>query len=190
MKIDPDIVPASYDEAMTLIMRWLEDEDRVKIKEMPAPGLVHFSVGAKFRNAWSLWDRRTPLVLDYRRRFKLFGHGDDVSATLVQHLIANVMEQVFDPEMFGRALRDHWARIGVDPLTGGALVEHGTPDNPVVWGGKTGPEGQVFSGLYCRCSECLRVSNDDNFVAPVLVEPDRFSGVLYCKPCFRKVFNQ
>lgn len=79
MKIDLDKVPLTCSEALNMFLGALEPDERKTFVDMKEEdiSLFHHSLGEEIRNMWSLWEKDTPLV----NNFKLFGitHPDDMS---------------------------------------------------------------------------------------------------------------
>ena len=73
------------------------------------------------RNNWSLWDRETPLSLDFQKRFGLFGHGDDISGLLMHCLWRQVRGEAWNDQEKATEFAEHWKKYKTDPKTGEAL---------------------------------------------------------------------
>lgn len=157
MNINPDTVPSTFPEAVDALFAALDPSDRAVLAKPGVPAMVHMSVGRALRGLWSLWDRETPIALDFKSRFKLFGHGDDISAILIESIHARSMGLTFLPIMSARRCRAHWASYLLDPYTGQPLFQNGTREHPYVAG------MLLFNtkGASWRCSDCLKITYND-----------------------------
>ena len=124
-EINQDKVPNTLDEAVQMLYDSLDYEDLVRIRGIK-PESVHFTFGMTMRNTWSLWED-TPLTRDIKQRFKIFGHGDDMSGIIMRALWLKVVgtppwlkpEHTLEAEV--ENYRVHWRKHGVDPETGKKL---------------------------------------------------------------------
>lgn len=119
MNLNPDRVPATIDEAVTMLHDGLNEQDREAVLKHP-PESVHFTLGMYLRNNWSLWDKDTPMHRDFRERFKLFGHGDDISGMILKSVWAKVhgLDVAAVQATEAETYRRHWLAHGVNPETG------------------------------------------------------------------------
>lgn len=119
LKFNEDFVPSTVDEAIKALVDGLDSKDRDFIEKHDSAE-VHFGFGMSMRNNWSLWEQDTPLSLDFQKRFKLFGHGDDLSGIILQGVWSTVQGENVDEILNETAerFRQHWNDCGVDPLTG------------------------------------------------------------------------
>lgn len=118
MRIDPDSVPATVEQAVdALIASFCAEEVRVLRTMDHADVRLHFGPGRAIRNAWSLWED-TPLKRDAVRRFGI-AHGDDISGLIFTWALAKIRKQPFDPESHCQRYKDHWASQGMDALQAG-----------------------------------------------------------------------
>ena len=87
------------------------------------PGVLHHGFGTNLRNTWKLWEEGNLIVLDMKKRFKLFGHADDVSGLILEGVKALVMDVPLDAALEKKAesYRKHWKRAKIDPETGKRL---------------------------------------------------------------------
>ena len=123
-EISEDKVPITLDEAVQMLYDALEPADIAEIKKHH-PGDVHFDLGMFLRNTWSLWED-TPLTRNVKERFKIFGHGDDISSIILHMLWEKV---IGTPPWLGdhaveelvEGFKKHWRRQGIDPVTGKEL---------------------------------------------------------------------
>lgn len=120
MKINEDMVPSTFLEAVTEFHNSLDNMEKVKVTEDNWYTDHHFSTGTYLRNNWSLWDNQTPLVQDCIRLFNLFGHGDDISGLISVGVtaLANGLDPVVEANKAADRYRKHWKSLGVDPVTG------------------------------------------------------------------------
>jgi len=119
VKIDQDSVPTTIEEAIDALMKAIEPEDREFILAHDAT-TSHFGFNMVMRNNWSVWDIETPLVQDFIKRFKLFGHGDDVYGIINCGFWAKVRGKDHLKAMEEEAAyyRQHWTLAGLNPETG------------------------------------------------------------------------
>jgi uncharacterized protein DUF6794 len=119
VNIDQDSVPTTVDDAIEALMKALTPQDREFILNHDAV-TSHFGFNMAMRNNWSVWDVQTPLVQDFIKRFKLFGHGDDVYGIINRGFWAKVRNQDPQQAMAEEAenYRQHWTRAGLNPETG------------------------------------------------------------------------
>lgn len=119
MKLNQDNVPATLDEAIETLYKVLSEDDIKYLKENGTAG-CHFSGGMAIRNGWSLWENDTPFKKDIKKRFNLFGHGDDCSGLIFTGILAKVKGKDVNEELNKEAERykKHWPKYGIDPETG------------------------------------------------------------------------
>ena len=122
MNLNPDKVPSTIAEAIDELYNGLSEEDRKQIMIL-GDNDVHFTLGSHIRNNWSLWETSTPLVQDFISRFRLFGHGDDVSSIILCGVFARVKGFNEENEIFKRLreIRLHWREYGMNSETGKPL---------------------------------------------------------------------
>lgn len=84
-----EVRPKTIQEAIEIIAGGLNGEELQFIRTH-TPSEVHHTVGRHIRNDWGLWVEKTPLVQNFKKRFKLFGHGDDVSGIILEGVWADV----------------------------------------------------------------------------------------------------
>lgn len=108
MQIDMDQVPGTIKEAVYAVVAGLSDEDRRLIRE---EGLstheAHHGLGQRLRNAWSLWEKDTPLKRDAAARYSI-AHADDISGLIVAWAWAKVRRATFDPDEHVKRYHRHW----------------------------------------------------------------------------------
>ena len=119
MKFDKSFIPKTIDEAIDCIVNSLHPEDIENIKKRES-GDYHFSIGMFLRNNWNMWDNATPMSIDFQNRFKLFGHGDDLSGVILEGVWAKVNNKDVNEVLTNTAngFRLHWINEGLDPVTG------------------------------------------------------------------------
>ena len=113
----PAGVPTTLEEAVEVVVAALEDADRDQILATSNEAAVHLGFGMYLRNRWGLWTDESPLRKHFQERFGL-GHADDISGIICTSVWASVYGVPFDPEPTVARFKEHWARYGVDPLTG------------------------------------------------------------------------
>lgn len=116
MKINMDRVPTTLNEAVDMIVQDMSPEN-VEFIKSHQPADIHFGSGMWLRNNWSLWDRETLLVQWFIQTYRI-GHADDISGMIFEAVWAKVRGEAFDPLVVVKRYHDHWARYGVDPVTG------------------------------------------------------------------------
>ncbi len=116
--LNQDIVPSTINMAVELLYAAMEPDDIEAIKKQG--GFDHFGFGVHLRNSWSIWDPETLLVQDFKTRFGLFGHGDDVSGMISDSLLAKVMgtDMAAIQAATAERIKKHWIESGIDPITG------------------------------------------------------------------------
>jgi hypothetical protein len=119
VKLNEDKVPATIDEAIDDIFNALSDVERAQIKKFP-PASLHMSLGQVIRNMWSMSELGTPLQLNFKKRFDLFGHPDDVSGIIIEGLLAKLNKKSVKIAMnkASKSYREHWEKVHIDPITG------------------------------------------------------------------------
>lgn len=123
MKLNPDIVPGSFEDAVSEVRKALDEKDKKQIincgsvREAAIAG--HHSVGRHLRNAWSLWDADSPLLRDLKSK-GLF-HADDMSTAIVMAAVSPFFNETFDMDRFVAETRSYWMSHGIDPDTGQKL---------------------------------------------------------------------
>jgi hypothetical protein len=122
--LNEDFVPATVDEAIKTLVESLNETDKEYIRNHDSSE-VHFGFGMNMRNNWSMWEKDTPLSLDFQKRFKLFGHGDDLSGLIIQGVWSTVQGENVEEILNETAerFRQHWITFGLDPETGKEVSE-------------------------------------------------------------------
>jgi hypothetical protein len=125
-----DFVPATLNEAIDYLYSELDEKDIKFIKESKT-GFSHHGFGTGIRNSWSLWEIGTPFNNDIRKRFGLWGHGDDCSGLISDGLLAKVKGEDVDKALNKAANRykKHWLRYGIDPATGEKIPNSKEPSS-------------------------------------------------------------
>jgi hypothetical protein len=126
MNFNEDKVPMTVDEAVKLIVDGLTDAEKASIAQHD-PATLHFSLGMYLRNNWSMWERDTPLSQDFQQRFKLYGHGDDISGMILKSVWATVRgdDVAATQQKEAEFYREHWQAQGLDPATGKPAANRG-----------------------------------------------------------------
>lgn len=111
--------PTTVREAIDRIVAELEPSEKTFILENKSSA-IHFTVGRTIRNEWLLWSKDSPIREDFVRRYKLFGHGDDLSGVILEGVWAAVHDKDVDETIKNTVerFRKHWVRSGVNPETG------------------------------------------------------------------------
>jgi hypothetical protein len=111
--------PQTLDEAITHVVEGLAPADRTFIQNHSASE-VHFTAGMVMRNDFGLWEQDTPFKADIKKRFNLFGHGDDCSGLILAGVWATVHGEDVNKALATEAeyYRKHWTQCGVNPETG------------------------------------------------------------------------
>ena len=116
---EPNRIPITIPESIDLLYESVEEEDRAYIHEHEAI-TAHHSFGQAIRNIWKLWDSESPLVVDFKNRFQLFGHADDISSIILTAFWARVRgeneEEAVEKEL--EFLKKHWTDSNIDLITG------------------------------------------------------------------------
>lgn len=115
---ETNLIPLTVEGAVDILFDCLEEHDREYILSTGHEEEVHLDFGMHLRNKWSLWRQDTPVSLDFQQRFKLFGHGDDLSGMILSCLWAKVYGVPIDEEAVAERYRKHWIKSGMNPETG------------------------------------------------------------------------
>jgi hypothetical protein len=121
MNLNLDKVPSNLDDALEMLEKGLDDEDRKFILEHDAAE-THFSFGMWLRNNWSLWEKDTVLSQWFRDELKI-GHADDMSGIILGSLWAKIRGEKFDIQDEIERYHKHWREHGIDPVTQEPLEE-------------------------------------------------------------------
>ncbi len=123
MNIDLDKVPATIEDAIDILYASITEDELTEIKKS-TPEKYHHTVGRYLRNEWSFW-QDTPLKRDFIARFKLFGHGDDLSGVILAGLCAKCLGQNVTETIQNKvdSYREHWSYWGLNPETGELVKE-------------------------------------------------------------------
>lgn len=141
VKLDPDFVPSTMEEAADTLVGALEPEelkeilaDYEKWKGEYNPTIVtvqnglerriapyycafrrcgHF-FGMGMRNTWSFWSD-TPIRRECIERWKI-AHGDDLWGLLSAWATAKILGEPFDPEKHCERYHEHWKASGLTAL--------------------------------------------------------------------------
>jgi hypothetical protein len=108
--IDPDIVPATLDEALEIILSRMPEQDRLYLEgceKDPSPRF-HFQLGMSLRNDWSLWEKGMPLVKWFNERG--ITHADDMSAIILTSIWSRARGVDLDLEGQIKSYQDYWIR--------------------------------------------------------------------------------
>ena len=106
MNLNLDLVPASLDEAVELLIESLSFSELVIIKQSTVNNL-HMSVGRYIRNVWSLWEQDTPLLMWFKTQYDIT-HPDDVSSIILDALISDLNRKPRSTERLVAGFIEHW----------------------------------------------------------------------------------
>lgn len=122
MIIDENKMPVTVEEAIETLYNTLTDADKTEISRIRTPESIHFTLGRHLRNSWSFWGD-APLKRDFIERYKLFGHGDDLSGIILNGLFAKCMGKDVQESINNSVdiYKKHWIRAGLCPLSGHPL---------------------------------------------------------------------
>lgn len=111
--------PTTLREAIEILAAGVTETERKFINGNEAARLHHFA-GMALRNDWKLWNRDSPIVKDIKKRYGLFGHGDDCSGLILAGLWTKVKGGDVEKSLQAEVKRyiAHWKRSGVNPATG------------------------------------------------------------------------
>jgi hypothetical protein len=118
--------PKTLNEAIEMVLSKLDKEDVEYLKLTEPPGLHHV-LGMYLRNEMGLWKEGTPFKANIKKRFGLFGHGDDCSGLILTAVCAKLkypnadVEKLLEQEAAG--YEQHWLKSGIDPATGKPLKD-------------------------------------------------------------------
>ena len=114
MKLDPDKVPDTMEEAVAALIAGFSEADRLAVSGLASPAAMHFELGMAMRNNWSFWED-TPLRRDCIAKWKI-AHGDDLSGLMLAWIYAQLREESFDPEVYCQRFHEHWKKYGTTAL--------------------------------------------------------------------------
>lgn len=107
-------IPVDLTEAVAILESWMTEADKEKIRNSD-PACYHHGFGTNVRNKWHLWERNTPLVQWFISTYGI-AHADDISGIMMNSLWAKVRNEYYDPRIDVQRYKEHWARMGYDPL--------------------------------------------------------------------------
>jgi hypothetical protein len=122
MKIDPDKVPSTVEEAVESIVASLDAQDRVFIKSEHGSSSIHHGIGTHIRNEWSLWNPDSPIKRDAVIKYGI-AHADDISGLIWAWVWAKVRGEDFDPVEHCEFYHKHWKDQGTNSLEAGGWKE-------------------------------------------------------------------
>lgn len=126
-----DHEPKTFEEAVDLMWDFMGEDGRNSLVGPDSSMHHHFGIGIMMRNGWM--HRRpgtpdTPLVAHFKDRWGI-GHADDISGVITEALTAKRLGKDYNPEDTVKRYKDHWAKSGVDALTGREIARRpGTSD--------------------------------------------------------------
>lgn len=121
MNLKDKPIPKTIDEAIETLFTSIDEEDIAYIKDPKnTSGSIHFSLGMALRNYWHLWAEESPIKDDFKKRFNLFGHADDMSGMILEALWVKVRGGDVQKSIEESAdhFNAHWMKCNVDPFTG------------------------------------------------------------------------
>ena len=119
MKKKKQFKPKTIAEGIEHLHAGLSAEEITYIKKN-TPDSVHHTTGQSLRNEWGLWETNNPIAIECRKRFKLFGHADDLSGLVLAGLWAKIRNRDVDKTLQDESDKyiKHWQEQGVNPKTG------------------------------------------------------------------------
>lgn len=112
MKINFDKVPKNLNEAIEMLTEAIEsEEERERLKDYNG---LHFGLGGKLRNIWSLWERETILVQWFKANLGLI-HADDISGIILKALSSSLKGEEFDAKVNAQVYIDYWKKLNINP---------------------------------------------------------------------------
>jgi hypothetical protein len=97
--------PKSYETALDCLDAHLTQEIKTGLNETDGVAIAHFGLGMWIRNNWGLW-KDGPLAADMRRLG--FTHPDDMSATILEGLVARMKGEPYDLAAEAQDYRAYW----------------------------------------------------------------------------------
>lgn len=126
MPTNPDIVPATIEEAVDHIVQTLDPVERRFILNQSSQS-AHFTGGMAMRNGWSLWEKETPIKRDAVENYGI-AMADDLSGLILAWVWAKVHgDPLFDPKEHCKRYHLHWIKYNTTALAAGGYNEDGTP---------------------------------------------------------------
>lgn len=105
MHLNEDRVPATLDEAVTILVESLSSDDVLDIKNPKNDAThCHFTWGMLLRNEWTIWDKETKMVIWFKEHYGL-DHADDISGLILECLWRDVNKQ---PRDIGNLVRKYY----------------------------------------------------------------------------------
>jgi hypothetical protein len=116
----PTTIPAAIEQLYSKL-----DQESIDFIKKNDSSSIHFGTGMSLCNNWHLWDKESPLNIDFRQRYNLFGHADDISELLYNAIWAKVRGKNIEKAINDTVTkyRKHWAGQGLNPLTGRPTYE-------------------------------------------------------------------
>lgn len=122
---DEDYVPSTIEAAINEMYSIFTDEEVQFLRVSSIPfERIHtrfmMKYGMAMRNAWSLWERGTPLKEDAKRLYQI-SHADDISSLIMAGALARmrcINFATFLPWWCER-FHNHWAKAGLTSLEAG-----------------------------------------------------------------------
>lgn len=103
--MNPETIPTTLDEAVTLLAAQSTREDRDYFLSQ-TDASFHFTTGMAIRNAWGLWDKESPLY----KHFAAMGiyHADDMSGIIFAAFRAHLKNETLDLAAQVKRYQDYW----------------------------------------------------------------------------------
>jgi len=122
--------PNNLDEAIDYVIAKFSPADLVYVRSPESsPVHVHGTIGLVLRNAWELWEPN-PLTFWFVGNHGI-SNADDVSAVVLAGVWQKARGEVVDVTKIIADIKAHWAKLGIDPITGGKLLTVlATPEEP------------------------------------------------------------
>lgn len=115
MKLNPDKVPTTLDEALTIIKEGLEPQDVEDIKDKKSTSTqCHFSIGMFLRNEWSLWQQDTILVKWFKENYGI-DHADDISGIILECLWNDIRGEPRKDKILSERFIEYWNKLKDNP---------------------------------------------------------------------------
>ena len=112
------VAPLTFPAAVKTIIDGLSPDEKENIRENEPDWGTHHIQGQWLRNNWKLWEKDTPLVKDFKKRYNLWGMADDITGLLFHCVWNEVRGKPWGDKSQVEVYRRHWERCGVDPETG------------------------------------------------------------------------
>jgi hypothetical protein len=111
--------PTTVDKAIDRIVGGLTEVERTFVRGNTS-STIHFTTGMSLRNEWGLWKETSAIKRDFQKRFRLFGHADDISGLILEGVWASVNGKDVPAALttIAESFRKHWTKLKINPETG------------------------------------------------------------------------